>query len=70
MCVGTLTQAIRDKGFRVGDLTVRLWHTRGVDISHSGVLRYCRASDESYGKPEIGVAIRECLVEMGVDWTP
>lgn len=60
---------LQEKGYRIGDLTERLWHTKGTNISHSRVAAYIRASDESYGKPEVWEDIKACLSDMGVEWT-
>lgn len=68
MSVGVITNLLNEKGYRVGDLTERLWHTKGTNLSHTKVGAYCRASDESYGNPEIWRDIKECLYEMGVKW--
>lgn len=55
---------LQEKGYRIG----RLWHTKGTNISHSRVAAYIRASDESYGKPEVWEDIKDCLSDMGVEW--
>lgn len=47
---------------------MRLWHTKGTNISHSRVAAYIRASDESYGKPEVWEDIKACLSDMEVEW--
>lgn len=68
MSVGVITNLLKEHGYRVGDLTERLWHTKGVNISHSQVCAYCRASDGSYGKIEVWRDIVDYLSEMGISW--
>ena len=61
--IGSVTQRLHDCGHSVRDLTVCLWTVYGLNISYLTVAAYCRASDRSYGKPEVWNAIMECLKE-------
>lgn len=58
----------KQAGLTQEQVAARLWHTKGTNISHSRVAAYIRASDESYGKPEVWEDIKACLSDMGVEW--
>lgn len=70
MGVGVITNLLKSHGYSVRTLTEKLWTEKGLNVSYDTVAAYCRASDESYGKPEVWLAIKEYLSDMKVEWKP
>lgn len=57
---------LKEKGYNLKDLTIRLWTTKGTCISYPMLSHYNRACDLSYGRAEVWKDILECLTEMGI----
>ena len=61
---GEITQRLHDMGYRIGDLTVRLWHDYGFSLTHDQVKRYCRSPNRKSGDPKVWEAIDTIMAEL------
>ena len=58
---GEISKRLRRVYRRRGDLFEPLWTKYAIPISVSDLFNYCRATDRSYGKPEVWKAIDEII---------
>lgn len=61
---GEITSRLHELGYRIGDVTVRLWHDYGIDISHNQVKIYCRSPNRNSGDPKVWSAIDNIMSEL------